>query len=738
MSKTISTDLQNSVRAPVTTLAFCVEIRRRDGRVIRMTNHDTDIVHEEKVYRHDIPFSSSAISSGSQFQVDNVELMLFTDDTVIVREDFLNGLYDHADCSIMYFDYEHPEYGPIKMARGWFGPIDHNQHQVINITVLRLLKILDFEVGRVYQPSCDADLGDSRCKVAIKQNQIYSLLNPYYVGQWVYAYDVAEMTEISLVNHDFEDDGARTSAQAITGWNKGAGTAVRVDDGITLDITLDPFEGTYSLYGAIDAITPLGSDHYVWREIDLDAEGLDLGDIDDGQISVAYFAVLAQLLYFADPVRIRFEALDDNREITIYEDTGYRQGPRDDVFNAFDVWRELALVMPLLPSSRYLRVYVYFLKEDGTNINCAADRIRLYWWNHVAGTPYQNTIQHLVRIVNNDESAVYYPRNSSFEANNDVANAVSPVITGWTTTGSWWRVDNDLASLPALDGTRYLIGGDDGSATQQTYVITQAFNLLTDAKLAEVDIDLGKIVGRFEISVGWGDISLSAASVSFEFRDEDGDPVGSEVILTAEMSTSVTWADLFRDFVMPVGSRTIGITLEAISPVAASAANIGFEGLRFYFHHAEQSKKTDPIIAFGNQDIPTVFETTPGAYTFDQNLIWKTVSSFLRYDVVASVTDHKSFTATTMVGDEGTYELGVVRWLSGANAGIQNVIRTWNPDTKGLKLYFRTPYTIQPGDRFLYVRSCQKRFLEDCQAVFDNQINFRGFPHLPGRLTEDT
>jgi hypothetical protein len=61
----------------------------------------------------------------------------------------------------------------------------------------------------------------------------------------------------------------------------------------------------------------------------------------------------------------------------------------------------------------------------------------------------------------------------------------------------------------------------------------------------------------------------------------------------------------------------------------------------------------------------------------------------------------------------------------------------WTPATKMLKLYFASPYPIASGDRYLYVRTCARRFTEDCRLTFNNQINFRGFPYLPGRLTPE-
>ena len=51
-----------------------------------------------------------------------------------------------------------------------------------------------------------------------------------------------------------------------------------------------------------------------------------------------------------------------------------------------------------------------------------------------------------------------------------------------------------------------------------------------------------------------------------------------------------------------------------------------------------------------------------------------------------------------------------------------------------VELYEPMPSTIQTGDTGFIYQGCDKRY-ETCSTVFDNAINFRGFPHLPG-LTE--
>ncbi len=54
-----------------------------------------------------------------------------------------------------------------------------------------------------------------------------------------------------------------------------------------------------------------------------------------------------------------------------------------------------------------------------------------------------------------------------------------------------------------------------------------------------------------------------------------------------------------------------------------------------------------------------------------------------------------------------------------------------------MKLYFPVANDIQVGDRFMIIEGCGKNFEEDCITRFNNAINFRGFPYVPGRLIEE-
>lgn len=79
---------------------------------------------------------------------------------------------------------------------------------------------------------------------------------------------------------------------------------------------------------------------------------------------------------------------------------------------------------------------------------------------------------------------------------------------------------------------------------------------------------------------------------------------------------------------------------------------------------------------------------------------------------------------------DGTFNYGLVTMTSGDSAGTAMEVKTYTVGTIALQLEF--PLGVQVGDTYEIVVGCAKRFNEDCVTRFNNAINFRGEPHLPG------
>jgi uncharacterized phage protein (TIGR02218 family) len=79
--------------------------------------------------------------------------------------------------------------------------------------------------------------------------------------------------------------------------------------------------------------------------------------------------------------------------------------------------------------------------------------------------------------------------------------------------------------------------------------------------------------------------------------------------------------------------------------------------------------------------------------------------------------------------DDGWFAGGVLRFLSGANAGLMFEVRAFGAGVA--ELWRAAPYAVQAGDGVRLTAGCDKRF-ETCRTRFANGGSFRGFPHMPG------
>jgi uncharacterized phage protein (TIGR02218 family) len=98
---------------------------------------------------------------------------------------------------------------------------------------------------------------------------------------------------------------------------------------------------------------------------------------------------------------------------------------------------------------------------------------------------------------------------------------------------------------------------------------------------------------------------------------------------------------------------------------------------------------------------------------------------------VAALNGTSSFSASGLGGfAAGAFTAGRLTWQSGANAGFAVEVKRHGGDG-ALDLWQAMPEPIEVGDTFAVTAGCDKRFAT-CRDRFDNVVNFRGFPHIPG------
>lgn len=82
--------------------------------------------------------------------------------------------------------------------------------------------------------------------------------------------------------------------------------------------------------------------------------------------------------------------------------------------------------------------------------------------------------------------------------------------------------------------------------------------------------------------------------------------------------------------------------------------------------------------------------------------------------------------------DNNLFTGGKVTWTSGENAGRTSEVRLHTTRLGGvqIELWVPTGSPMQVGDEFTVTAGCDKQF-GTCRFVFNNAINFRGFPWMP-------
>lgn len=159
-----SNDLTSHFGQEVVTLATCWRITRTDNVIMGFTDHIDDITFDSFTYKSSNSFAASSISGSSDLSVDELDIEGVLDSTEITEEDLMAGKYDYARLQVFMVNYEDLAQGKMVLRLGRLGDVSIKRGQFMT-EVRGLTQSLSQTLGRIYSPSCDAILGDSRCGV---------------------------------------------------------------------------------------------------------------------------------------------------------------------------------------------------------------------------------------------------------------------------------------------------------------------------------------------------------------------------------------------------------------------------------------------------------------------------------------------------------------------------------------------------------------------------------------------
>lgn len=96
---------------------------------------------------------------------------------------------------------------------------------------------------------------------------------------------------------------------------------------------------------------------------------------------------------------------------------------------------------------------------------------------------------------------------------------------------------------------------------------------------------------------------------------------------------------------------------------------------------------------------------------------------------ITGVTDSRVFADSSRAEEAGHFNGGKITFTSGPNNGISMEVKEYTPGN--IALVLPMPYAVAAGNSYSMEPGCDKTFAT-CRARYDNAVNFRGEPHVPG------
>jgi len=161
--KSFPQSLQTHFESGTTTLAWCWRLTRNDGTVFGFTDHDRPLTFDGTTFEPESGFTASEIRAGSDLAVDAQEAEGVLTSTTITETDILDGRWDNATVEIWRVNWAGTTSRAL-LRRGAIGQVRRGRLHFV-AEMRSLAHVLGQTIGRTFQASCDAALGDARCGV---------------------------------------------------------------------------------------------------------------------------------------------------------------------------------------------------------------------------------------------------------------------------------------------------------------------------------------------------------------------------------------------------------------------------------------------------------------------------------------------------------------------------------------------------------------------------------------------
>lgn len=99
--------------------------------------------------------------------------------------------------------------------------------------------------------------------------------------------------------------------------------------------------------------------------------------------------------------------------------------------------------------------------------------------------------------------------------------------------------------------------------------------------------------------------------------------------------------------------------------------------------------------------------------------------------ITSVISANQQFTASVGPVAGTNFQFGVVTFTSGRNSGYAVEIETFDGTLGTITTYLPVPFALHVNDQVSIISGCDKT-INTCTSIYNNAINFRGEPFIPG------
>lgn len=685
MTKTILASMETHLAKNVTTLSTCWKVVRKDGEVFGFTDHDSPLTIAGLVYLESSGYFRTAISNSSTAAVDNLDVEGFLEDDSISEDALRAGSFDYATVEVFMVNWADLNDGIIPLRSGLFGEVTIMSSGLFKVELRGLTQLLTVVVGDVYQPECRADFGDTDCGIQLESSQRKSYFE-YSAGDRVVVPQTGTGLNKALFvpNYNFDiypHDGHVTIGSGAAGiaWNESSTPGV--SDGF-YTYYMEGRQGTYS-----DNIEGHESDTVTlefevmrgpdWTSEQVTAQLLDRDGnaTDSSAISPTASWVVKTLVATGD-----FQSGSGSKhwQLTVSASAT----PAVPAPTACILIRNLTVVSALRGDITPNPGFLPYAGANAVSSSSGTGNWQKDFFTMVSyftrATPY------IAPLSGNNMLSIY------------------PLL----------HADSGITSdTIALSGT----GVSDALIDSGDYRL----EVITKAAASSIG-------GYFTIRIAWFD----GASALISKTTSDN----------LEATTMNLWKTFSAIFTPVSGARSCTITFKpyegaeyetmyfdtVVARLYEPTFLIGdyarYGGVEFEAGGTGRSATTAPA-----------FNYTLAATTVDGSITWTAIlPKFLPLGTITTVISNLIFESTDLVGYADNYfDWGIFEILDGDNVPRKMEVDTFTSATGRIELKLPLPYPLEVGQDFRVFAGCDKT-REICFASFNNILNFRGEPDVPG------